>query len=101
MNAKYLKRVTINAQHDTTNNEFFVPLNQGKISIKYVEEENTWKFMEVNVPQEARTFRIAPRLMEFALETAKYEKMNVVPACPYAKSYLARNPRFKKLLPRN
>ena len=100
MNAKYLKRVTINVQHDTNNQEFFVPMTQGKISIKYEEEENTWKFMEVNVPQEARTFRIAPRLMEYALEMARYEKRNVLPACSYAKTYLASNPRFKKLLPK-
>lgn len=100
MSPKYLKQVTINVQHDTTNQEFFVPLSQGKISVKYVEEENTWKFVEVNIPQEARTFRIAPRLMEFAIETARHEKRNIMADCSYAQTYLARNPRFKDLLPK-
>ena len=99
MSSKYLKQNTINVHHDKENHEFYVPLTNGRISVKYEAEENVWKFTSVDIPQEARRFHIGPRLLEYAIETAKAEKLKILPACAYAQTYLARNPRFQSLLP--
>lgn len=100
MRSKYLKQNTINFQHDTENDEFFVPLANSKISIEYQEEENTWRITDVNIPQQARRFHIGPRLLEYVMESARAQKFKVIPDCAYAESFMIRHPRFQKLLPK-
>ena len=85
---------------DEENREFFVPFRNERISVKYEAEEDVWKIVAVEIPPEAKTFRIGPRLLEFTIETARYEKRKILPACPYAESFLASNPRYEALLPK-
>ncbi len=101
MRSRFLKQFTLNVQHDDENQKFLVPLNPDPVTLSYqVEGGNTWKITEVNIPQSARQLHIGPRIMEYALEKALYEKLNVVPVCSYARNYMARNPRFGHLMPK-
>jgi predicted GNAT family acetyltransferase len=51
------------------------------------------------VPQGLEGRGIAARLTRVALEYARSQKLEVVPACSYTSSYMANHPEYNDLLP--
>jgi len=55
-------------------------------------------FTHTEVPRQFRGRGIASRLVRGALETARAEKLTVVPACSFVARYIAQHPEFRDLL---
>lgn len=100
MRSSFLKRFSLKVQHEEENQRFLVPLNPDPVTLDYEIEGDTWLITAVNIPESARQMHVGPRLMEYALEKAIFDKLSVRPMCAYARNYMARNLRFDVLLPK-
>jgi predicted GNAT family acetyltransferase len=98
MRSSFLKRFSLKVIHEEENQRFLVQLSPEPVTLHYEVEGNTWLITAVNIPPSARELHVGPRLMEYALEKALFDKVTVRPLCAYARNYLARNPRFQTLL---
>ncbi|MEO0471463.1 MAG: N-acetyltransferase [Bacteroidota bacterium] len=101
MSAKFFKQTNVNVQHNEEAQEFIIEARPDNVVLTYEQEENTWRLTGVQIPQELRKLHVGPAIMEYALEKARREKVQVQPECAYASNYIARHPRFKKLLPKD
>ena len=100
MRSSFLKRFSLKVHHEEDNQRFLVPLSPEPVTLDYEIEGDTWLITAINIPETARQLHVGPRLMEYALEKALFEKLTVRPVCAYARNYMARNPRFETLLPK-
>ena len=100
MRTSFLTQLSLKVIHDQENQRFFVHLSPDPVTLHYEVEGNTWLITAVNIPPSARQLHVGPGLMEYALEKALFEKVIVRPLCAYARNFMARNPRFQSLLPR-
>lgn len=100
MRTSFLKRFSLKVIHDPENHRFLVHLSPDPVTLHYEVEGNTWLITAVNIPPSARQLHVGPGLMEYALEKALFDKVTVRPLCAYARNFMARNPHFQSLLPR-
>lgn len=98
MRSSFLKRFSLKVIHEEENHRFLVQLSPEPVTLYYEVEGNTWLITAVNIPSGARELHVGPRLMEYAMEKALFDKVTVRPLCAYARNFLARNPRFEALL---
>jgi predicted GNAT family acetyltransferase len=55
-------------------------------------------FTHTEVPQELSHRGIGSELIRGALESARAQKLKVVPKCPFVAAYMAKHPQFNDLL---
>ena len=100
MSAKFFKQTNVNVQHDEEKQEFVINARPENVVLRYETEENTWRLTGVHIPDELRRLHVGTAIMEYALEKAKRDKIQIQPDCAYASNFIARHPRFQKLLPK-
>lgn len=98
--SKFFKSLKVNVEHEPQNERFLIPFSPRPVSLSYRATEGGWEITKVEVSQDARKLRMGNTLMEYVLETAKRDKINVWPACSYAKHFFARFPRYQELMPK-
>lgn len=103
MKSYYKKRFNIKVTHDRTHRKFCVPLMDTELAIHYREEEGpdnkrVWEFHEVVIPHPARRLRVAPHVLEYALEYARKRRIQIRANCSFVQTYLKQYPRYEALL---
>ena len=68
----------------------YIPTNQGVIYLTHTE-----------VPKELEGQGIASELLSGVFQILSERELSLVPICPFVKSYLSRNPEWKRLLHEN
>lgn len=97
--AFFEKSFNIRVTHNEVEGKFFVPTLDGEIVLRYVEEgEKTWNFTSTDVPLQARVHQLLPRIIEYALETARKSNHLIKASCPTVQNYLARNPFYESIM---
>lgn len=88
----------LEVKHNVEAERFEVQLD-GKLGIvEYQKDGATYIFTHTEVPPEYRGQGIADRIGYVALETAKAESAQVVPLCPFIKSYIKRHKEYQPLV---
>lgn len=97
--AKFQKSFNIKVNHDESKGTFSIRTMEGDLVLHYLQSESRiWDFNDMSIPTELRNFRLAPRLVEYALETARKAGYHIKANCHQVQSYLARNPFYNTLL---
>ena len=100
MSANFFKQTNVNVQHDEEKQIFMIPARPENVVLSYESEANTWRLTDVQIPDELRRMNVGSAIMEYALEKARRDKIQIQPDCAYATNYIARHPRFQTLLPK-
>lgn len=66
--------------------------------IDYKKNGPVYVFTHTGVPSEFSGQGIANRLVQVALDTARDEGNQVVPQCPFVKTYIQRHPQYQSLV---
>ena len=94
--AKFQKSFNIKVTHDEEAGCFYVNAMEGQLVLHYQsEEEGVWHFTQLTTPTQMRNFGLTPRLIEYALETARKANLHIKLSCPTVQSYIARHACFK------
>ena len=84
---------------NNTEEEKFTSLIDGyEAYLEYNQRDDKISFYRVFTPVELRGKGIAAKLVEFAFEYARENKLKVYPNCSYIISYLNRTGNYKDLL---
>lgn len=88
-----------NVINNSDKNRYELELN-GNIAIaEYIlNKKGVLFFTHTEVPQELEGQGVASNLIEEAFEDAEERGLKVAPICPFVKSYIQRNPEWKRLL---
>ncbi len=85
-------------RHDPEKQRFEAEVD-GKQSVADYERRGTDMVMtHTFVPPELRGRGIAEKLVRFALEFARTERLRVVPACSYVEAFIRRHAEYQPLL---
>ncbi len=96
--AKFQKTFNIKVNHDEKKHTFSISTMEGNLALHYQDQGDVWNFTQLSVPTQMRNFQLTPRLMEYALETARKSGLSIQANCPQMQTYLARNPFYKSLV---
>lgn len=97
--ATFQKSFNIKVNHDEAQGTFSIKTMEGALILHYQQgEEGVWDFDQMTIPAELRNFQLTPRLVEYALETARKAGQSIRANCPQVQSYLERNEFYKSLL---
>lgn len=66
--------------------------------IQYQQQGNRIIFIHTNVPPLLEGHGVGSRLAQFALDYAKAQQLEVVPLCPFVRSYIERHPEYQSLV---
>jgi len=91
--------MTFDARHDRDGGSFSIRTEHGEARLDYRRiDGGTLDLHHTFVPREDRGQGIAGALVEHALEYASREQLRIIPTCPFVRSYLEVNPRFRDLV---
>lgn len=85
-------------QHILAANRFEVEVEGHRSIVTYERSGQVITFTHTFVPPELRGRGLAEQLVRVALEYARAEKLQVVPACSYVARYIARHAEYQFLL---
>jgi len=97
--ATFQKSFNIRVSHDTELQKFYVSTMEGEVSLFYKKEgKNVWNFTRTDIPLSTRRHKIAPRVIEYAMETARKMGLQVKADCHVVQSFLARNTYYSSIM---
>ncbi|KTD15535.1 glutaredoxin [Legionella gratiana] len=89
----------LNIRHDKQNQKFYVKKNNEESNLKYKKlDEQTLDYYATFVPENLRNQGIADNITDYALQYAKDNNYQVVPSCPYVRSYIKKHPKYQSLV---
>lgn len=72
---------------------------EGRLAVaEYERDGDAIVFTHTGVPAALRRRGIASELARAALETARAQRLTVVPRCPFVAGYIARHPEYADLV---
>lgn len=78
---------------------FFVKLKGGNAYLKYrMPSAHLIEFYETYVPPSSRNLGIGNELVNFGIDYAKTNNLEILPRCPFFRKVLKRNPENKAVL---
>jgi len=83
--------------HQAAANRFAVTVNGHLAVAEYARHGQVVTMMHTFVPPELRGRGLAEQLVVAALEWARAERLQVVPACSYVAKFLERHPEYRGL----
>ncbi len=93
---KYLKSTIM---HDLQHQMFSKRVKGGMAYVKYNKpEEDLIEIRHTFVPKEARHKGVASNLVNYTLDFAQSEGIEVIPTCPFVKDYIDHHDEYKKLV---
>ncbi|MDP5170544.1 MAG: N-acetyltransferase [Bacteroidia bacterium] len=100
MKKDFRQAFNLRVQHNETDHKFLITLGGDEISVAYDEpKQGAWQITSVNVPTQMRSMNVHAQLLEYVLEHARQEKIEIIPTCAFAKSFIKQNPRFLDMVP--
>jgi len=91
--------MNLEIKHDKKNQRFYAEKNHKESELLYKKiDEQTLDYYSTYVPESLREQGIAGQVTEYALQYAKDNHYQVVPSCPYVKSYIDKHPKYQSLL---
>jgi predicted GNAT family acetyltransferase len=87
-------------RHNESGQSFEADVADGIAHADYHLKGDTMLIVHVEVPRSVRGHGVAGRVVQAALDHARSRKLNVVPLCSYARSYMRRHPESYNLLPK-
>jgi hypothetical protein len=101
MKAHFQKALNLNIKHDAAAAKFFIPLGDAELSLTYEVAGRSWTILSFQQPPQVARLGAGNRLVEYVLEFAKDQKVEVnANAVPFVHNYLLNNQRYQCLLPR-
>jgi len=91
----------LEVKNNVTARRFEVQLGGQIAVIDYHKHGSVYVLTHAEVPSEYRGQGIADRMAYFALETARAEKAQVVPQCPFVRAYIRRHKEYQSLVAPN
>ncbi len=88
----------LEVKHNEPANRFEVQLGDQLGVVEYQKDGSNYIFTHTGVPREYGGQGIADRMVHAALETVKAEGSQVVPVCPFIKTYIQRHPEYQPLV---
>ena len=91
----------LTVKNNPAENRFEVQLGDKLGVLEYRKHGALYVLTHTEVPKELRGKGIANRLVHEALEQIKAENGQIVPQCPFVKTYLRRYPEYQPLVAHN
>jgi uncharacterized protein len=88
----------VSVTHDEDAHRFVVAENGDVAELTYRTAGNQMVFLHTGVPSNLEGRGIGSALAKAGLEYAKAEGMQVVPLCPFVRSYIEREPEYQPLV---
>lgn len=83
-------------EHDPVQKKFYIALPAGECVLNYrIVDEKTLDYYHTFVPPILRGHGLAAIIVQHALDYAKDNGFEVIPSCPYVKSYLEAHRKKK------
>ena len=89
----------IEIRHDEAAKRFMADVHGFTALLVYKILPGRMLIQHTEVPQEMEGRGIAAKITRVALEYARSHKLEVVPACSYTASFMAKHPEYNDLLP--
>jgi uncharacterized protein len=89
----------IEVKHNESARRFEADLQGSTAVLVYKMVPGRMLIQHTEVPQELEGRGIAAKMTRVALEYARSQKLEVVPACSYTASFMAKHPEYNDLLP--
>ncbi|MBS1840033.1 MAG: N-acetyltransferase [Acidobacteria bacterium] len=86
-------------KHNEAARRFEADLQGSLAVLEYMLVPGRMLIQHTEVPQELEGRGIAAKMTRVALEYARSQKLEVVPACSYTASFMAKHPEYNDLLP--
>lgn len=87
----------LDVRHNEEQRRFEVEYDGRLSELTYDRRDGTIRYLHTGVPRELEGHGIAGRLAQAALEYARAEGLQVVPVCPYVRTYIQDHPEFEDL----
>ena len=88
----------MNKVHDNrSEQEFELDVDGHRAIAAYQREGETIVFTHTAVPPAIEGRGVASRLIRAALDSARDQKLTVVPQCPFVAAYIERHPEYRDL----
>ena len=88
----------MDVHHDTQAREFSAEIEGHRAELQYRLREGVMTIVHTGVPDEIGGRGVAAELMRTALEAARANGWEVVPACAYAEVFMRRHREYQDLL---
>ncbi len=99
MKKDFRQAFNLRVNHDETAHKFTSTMGKDEVMVAYTPlDAATWRIDAVTASPELRSMNIHGRLLEYVLELALQEKINVQPNCAYAKAFINHDSRFQALV---
>ena len=89
----------VEVKHDEAARRFEAEVHGMRSVLVYKIVPGIMLIQHTEVPRELEGRGLAARLTRVALEYARSKSLQVVPACSYTSSYMAKHPEYNDLLP--
>jgi len=89
----------VEVKHDEAARRFEAEVDGMRAVLVYKIIPGIMLIQHTEVPRELEGRGLAARLTRVALEYARSKSFQVVPACSYTSSYMAKHPEYNDLLP--
>jgi len=89
---------TLAVVHEEDGHRFAVTQEGATAELVYRTSGNQIIFTHTSVPQELEGRGIGSALVKTGLEYARQQAMEVVPLCPFVRSYIERKPEYQSLV---
>jgi predicted GNAT family acetyltransferase len=89
----------LEVKHNETARRFEADLQGSTAVLVYKLVPGRMLIQHTEVPQELEGRGIAAKMTRVALEYARSQKLEVVPACSYTATFMAKHPEYNDLLP--
>lgn len=91
--------MTMDIRHDPIRASFHARTEHGEARLDYQRiGDRTLDLRHTYVPDQDRGQGIAGSLVKRALEYASQNDLRIIPTCPFVRTWLAENPRFRHLV---
>jgi predicted GNAT family acetyltransferase len=91
--------MNFNIKHDGKYNKFFTEVSGKESNLTYEKiTDNIWDYKLMFVPKNLRGQGIAAKVVEYALNFARKNKIRIKATCTFVNSYIETHPEFKDLV---
>jgi uncharacterized protein len=78
--------------HNEAKGQFEITLGNEKALLQYHRTDHSITLVHTEVPQASRGRGLGNQLIRAALDFAQFNRLKVVPVCPFVKAYLKKHP---------
>lgn len=84
--------------HDIATKRFYLISEGYAVQLDYSLDEEVISLYHVYSPPPIREKGLAKKVVRFALDYAKENKLKVIPACTFVQSFISNNEQYRNLL---